>query len=92
MDGLSRRLSAAIVTGSALPAMAMAAPGAGGAGGRGPAPVATAPAPITIVINGAPGQSEEAIADLVARKLRELGIGALGGNSPSFADRPDWED
>lgn len=88
MDSLSRRLTAAIVTGSALPGMAMAAPGAGG---RGPAPVATAPAPITIVINGAPGQSEETIAELVARKLRELGLGGPGPDSPSFADRPDWE-
>ena len=88
MDSLSRRLTAAIVTGSALPGMAMAAPGPGA---RGPAPVATAPAPITIQIYGAPGQSEETIADLVARKLRELGIGGAGPASPSFADRPDWE-
>lgn len=90
MDGLSRRLSAAIVTGSVLPAMAMAAPGAGAAGGRAPASI-TGPAPITIVINGAPGQSEATIADLVARKLRELGIGAPVAGSPTFADRPDWE-
>ncbi|WP_294275791.1 phage tail tape measure protein [uncultured Sphingomonas sp.] len=88
MDSLSRRLTAAIVTGSALPGMAMAAPGAGG---RGPAPVAAAPAPITIQIYGAPGQSEQTLAELVARKLRELGIGGPGPDSPSFADRPDWE-
>jgi len=88
MDSLSRRLTAAIVTGSALPGMAMATPGAGG---RGPTPVATAPAPITIQIYGAPGQSEETIAELVARKLRELGLGGPGPDSPSFADRPDWE-
>lgn len=88
MDSLSRRLTAAIVTGSALPGLAMAAPNAGG---RSPAPVASAPAPITIQIYGAPGQSEETIAELVARKLRELGIGGPGPDSPSFADRPDWE-
>ncbi|MGW8136860.1 phage tail tape measure protein [Sphingomonas zeae] len=92
MDGLSRRLSAAIVTGSALPAMAMAPPGAGAPAGRGAAPIATAPAPITINIYGAPGQSEERLADLFAQKLRELGLAAPGGNSPSFADRPDWEE
>ncbi|WP_061778835.1 phage tail tape measure protein [Sphingomonas sanguinis] len=90
MDGLSRRLSAAIVTGSALPAMAMAAPGPGGTGGRASAPIAS-PAPITIQIYGAPGQSETTIADLIARKLRELGIGAPVAGSPTFADRPDWE-
>ena len=88
MDGLSRRLSAALVTGSALPAMAMAATGAGGANASG-SPIA-APAPISIQIYGSPGQSEEMIADLVARKLRELGVGAPP-DSPSFADRPDWE-
>ena len=88
MDSLSRRLTAAIVTGSALPVMAMATPGTGG---RGLASVASAPAPITIQIYAAPGQSEETIADMVARKLRELGLGAPGPDSPSFADRPDWE-
>ena len=91
MDSLSRRLSAAIVTGSALPAMAMAAPGTGGAGGRGATPIAAGLPPITFVINAAPGQSEEAIAEMVARKLRELGIAAPGAGSPSFGDRPDWE-
>lgn len=89
MDSLSRRLTAAIVTGSALPAMAMAAPGAGGAGGRGAAPIV--PAPVIIKIYGAPGQSEEALGDIVARKLREVGIGASSPASPSFADRPDWD-
>lgn len=90
MDGLSRRLSAAIVTGSALPAMAMAAPGAGGPGGRAPASIA-APTSITIQIYGAPGQSEAAIGEQVKRQLRELGIGAPVAGSPTFADRPDWE-
>ncbi|MGO1304666.1 MAG: phage tail protein, partial [Sphingomonas parapaucimobilis] len=90
MDSLSRRLSAAIVTGSALPAMAMAAPGTGGAGAGSPS-AAMAPASITFQIFGAPGQSEEAIAELVERKLRELGIGRPGPDSPSFGDRPDWE-
>ena len=80
-----------IVTGSALPAMAMAAPGTGGAGGRGATPIAAGLPPITFVINAAPGQSEEAIAEMVARKLRELGIAAPGAGSPSFGDRPDWE-
>ncbi|MFN3675427.1 MAG: phage tail tape measure protein [Sphingomonas pseudosanguinis] len=91
MDSLSRRLSAAIVTGSALPAMAMAAPGSGGAGSRGVTPIAAGLPPITFEIYGAPGQSEEAIAEVVARKLRELGIVAPGAGSPSFGDRPDWE-
>ena len=90
MDSLSRRLSAAIVTGSALPAMAMAAPGTGGTGAGSPSAV-TAPASISIQIFGAPGQSEETIAELVERKLRELGIAAPGPASPSFGDRPDWE-
>jgi len=88
MDSLSRRLTAAIVTGSALPGMALAAPGAGG---RGPAPVAAAPTSIVVQIYGAPGQSEEALGDIFMRKLRELGFGVPGPDSPSFADRPDWE-
>ena len=89
MDSLSRRLSAAIVTGSAIPSMAMAAPGA--PGGRGtPAPM-MAPAPITINVHGAPGQSEQALAEAVAREVAKVMGQQRATSFASFADTPDWE-
>jgi TP901 family phage tail tape measure protein len=88
MEGLSSRLSKAIVTGSALPVMAMAAPagaapaGQGGAGGS----------RYEIHIHQQPGQSPQdlarAIADELDRRERDAAARARG----TMADRPEWED
>ncbi|WP_239017918.1 phage tail tape measure protein [Sphingomonas aracearum] len=92
LDGLSRRLSAAIVTGTAAPALAIGAPAAGPPGNdNGRAPAAQ-PAPIVIKIYGAPGQSEEQLGEIVARKLGEAQRQKTAGQYAAFADRPDWED
>ena len=88
MDRLSSRLTAAIVGGSAIPAMAMGAQ-AGSAGAS--AGAARAASSYTIHINQQPGQDAQALARAVADELdrRERETSARGRSA--FADRPDWE-
>lgn len=79
LHGLSRRMTGAIAVGAM----------AGGAGSAGAAARAAPPAPITIIVQGAPGQSEEKIAQIVARKLAEAQAGATRNRS-TFADEDDF--
>lgn len=89
MDRLSRRLSLAIVTGSAVPALAMAAPAAaspaGGLGGTAGART------YNITINQQPGENAQDLARLFANELdrRERETAARGRSS--YGDTPDWE-
>ena len=89
MDSLSRRLSSAIVTGTAVPALAMASPaaaasaaGAGNAGGG---------RTYNITINQQPGENAQDLARAVADELdrRERETAARGRSS--YGDTPDWE-
>ncbi len=92
MDRLSRRLSAAIVTGAAAPALASGAP-AGGPGSPGAGSGTMPPIAISITITGAPGQSEQRLAELVGNKVAEAMRSVQPSSSAaSFADRPDWDD
>jgi TP901 family phage tail tape measure protein len=89
MDRLSTRLSNAIVTGSAIPALAMAstagaAPATAGAAGM-------APRSYTIHINQQPGQDAQALARAVADELDRREREDAARSRSSFADRPDWE-
>jgi len=89
MDRLSSRLSSAIVTGSALPALAMA--GSAGAGPNSTGSSGAGARSYTIHINQQPGQDGQALARAVADELdrRERETAARGRSS--FVDTPDYE-
>jgi hypothetical protein len=89
MDRLSSRLSSAIVTGSAIPALAFAAsPGAAAS----PAGSATAaPRTVTIHIHQQPGQDGQALARAVADELDRRERETAARSRSAFADTPDWE-
>lgn len=80
LHGLSRRMTGAIAIGS----MAGAGAGAAGAAARG-----GVPASINITINGAPGQSEEKIAQLVRSEVTKALAGATR-NRAIFADEDEF--
>ncbi len=89
MDRLSRRLTSAIVTGSAIPALAM-----GGAAGAASAPAgaaSTAPRSYTFHINQQPGQDAQALARAVADELDRRDRETTARRRSSFADTPDYE-
>ncbi|KQO07867.1 phage tail tape measure protein [Sphingomonas sp. Leaf242] len=91
LDSLSRRMTAAIAVGTAVPAMATGVPAGGPSNGlRASAPLA-APAPITIKVYGAPGQSAEDIAKAVRDALAEHQREQAANGRSAFADKPDWE-
>jgi TP901 family phage tail tape measure protein len=89
MDRLSSRLTAAMVTGSAIPAMAVAGAGstasasAGNAGASSPSYV--------IHINQQPGQDSQALARAVADELDRRDRETAARGRSSFADTPDYE-
>lgn len=90
MDSLSNRLSKAIVTGSAIPALAM---GAVPAGAITASPAGAAPAARTynITINQLPGQDGPALARAVADELDRREREAAARTRSSYADPVDWE-
>lgn len=88
MNRLSSRLTAAVVGGSAIPALAMAAP-AGGAGAAGTAGAATRS--YTIHINQQPGQDAQSLARAVADELDRRDRESAARGRSSMADTPDWE-
>jgi TP901 family phage tail tape measure protein len=88
MDRLSTRLTAAIVGGSAIPALAMGAP-AGGAASAGSAGVAQRS--YTIHINQQPGQDAQALARAIADELDRRDRESAARGRSSMADTPDWE-
>jgi TP901 family phage tail tape measure protein len=91
LERLSRRMTAAIAAGAvAAPAFAGGGGGAPGSGSNASRP-SLAAAPITIQIYGAPGQSEQRIAEEVRRVLEQERRGEAAARQSSFADRPDWE-
>lgn len=90
MDTLSRRLSKAIVTSASAPALAMGTSATANGSTPGSGPIASS-APITIQIYGAPRQSEEALGEIVARKIAEIQRQQTATRSGSFADTPDWD-
>lgn len=92
VDTVAKRLTSAMALGTIAPSMAMATPGmpAGGAAGTGGGHGLRA-APITIHIHGTPGQSEEALGEIVARKIAEIQRQQTPTRSGSFADTPDWD-
>lgn len=89
MDSLSRRLSSAIVTGTAVPALAMASPAAA-TSSAGAGSVAGART-YNITINQQPGENAQDLARLVADEIdrRERETAARGRSS--YGDTPDWE-
>ncbi len=89
MDRLSSRLTSAIVTGSAIPALAMA--GAAGAAPASPGAVSTAPRSYTIHINQQPGQDAQALARAVADELDRRDRETAARRRSSYADTPDYE-
>ncbi|MBB3877910.1 phage tail tape measure protein [Sphingomonas pseudosanguinis] len=92
VDSVAKRLTSAMALGTIAPGLAMAAPGAPGAGGAEGTSAMAARAPrITIVVQGAPGQSEQRLAELVAIEVAKVTGQSVAGNVSSFADIPDWE-
>ncbi|WP_234387480.1 phage tail tape measure protein [Sphingomonas sp. STIS6.2] len=89
MDRLSSRLTSAIVTGSAIPALAMG--GAAGAAPASPGTVSAAPRSYTIHINQQPGQDAQALARAVADELDRRDRETAARRRSSFADTPDYE-
>ncbi len=89
MDRLSSRLTSAIVTGSAIPALAMG--GAAGAAPASPGTVSAAPRSYTIHINQQPGQDAQALARAVANELDRRDRETAARRRSSFADTPDYE-
>ncbi len=89
MNRLSSRLSSAIVTGSAIPALALAGtspaaatPAAAGAGGS---------RTYNIKIVQQPGQDGQALARAVADEIDRRERESAARSRSAFADRPDWE-
>ncbi|WP_347092572.1 phage tail tape measure protein [Sphingomonas parapaucimobilis] len=92
VDTVAKRLTSAMALGTIAPGLAMAAPGAGGSGGAGgTGAMAARAAPITIVVQGAAGQSEQRLAELVAIEVAKVTGQQRTGGFASFADTPDWE-
>ncbi len=89
MDRLSSRLTSAIVTGSAIPALAMG--GAAGAAPASPGAASVAPRSYTIHINQQPGQDAQALARAVADELDRRDRETAARRRSSFADTPDYE-
>ena len=81
LHGLSRRMTAAMAVGATAGAVGAPAAAAGGGG--------SAPAPITIIVQGAPGQSEEKIAQLVAQALAKAQAGT-SRNRGTYADQDEF--
>ena len=90
MDRLSSRLSAAIVTGSAIPALAMASPAAAGRNGHVQAP---APAGDTYIVHFHPsaGMDERALFDMFERWQAQQQDQKAARTRSSYADPVDWE-
>jgi TP901 family phage tail tape measure protein len=90
MNRLSSRLSAAIVTGSAIPALALSAPAAAGRNASGPAP---APAGDTYIAHFHPsaGMDERALFDMFERWQAQQQDQKAARTRSSYADPVDWE-
>ena len=89
MDSLSSRLTAAMVTGSAIPAMAMA-----GSAGTASTPAGNAGVSsrsYVIHINQQPGQDSQALARALADELDRRDRETAARGRSSFADTPDYE-
>lgn len=89
MDRLSSRLTAAMVTGSAIPAMAVA-----GSANTPSAPAGNAGASsrsYVIHMNQQPGQDSQALARAVADELDRRDRETAARGRSSFADTPDYE-
>lgn len=91
IDGLSKRLTAAMAVGAALPSIAAPA-SAGAASSETGASAARAPAPITIQIYQQPGQDARALAALVRAELMLAQREEAAKKRSSFADQQDWSD
>ena len=89
MDRLSSRLTSAIVTGSAIPALAMAG-GAGAASGAA-GNLGAASRSYTIHINQQPGQDAHALARAITDELDRRERETAARSRSSFADTPDYE-
>nr|WP_302675890.1 phage tail tape measure protein [Sphingomonas faeni] len=89
MDSLSSRLTAAMVTGSAIPALVMS--GAAGAASIPSAAASAAPRSYTIHIHQQPGQDSQALARAVADELDRRDREKAARRRSSFADTPDYE-
>lgn len=88
---LSRRMTAAIAVGAAMPAMAGAAVGTGAL----PATAAGAGAGgdrYEIHLHAAPGQDEAKLMEMLERKLEEIERRKAAKARSSFADKQDWSD
>jgi hypothetical protein len=91
LDNLSRRMTAAIAVGTAVPAMATGIPaGAGSSAARAALPVGSS-APVTINIYGAVGQTPEDLAKAVRAEWDRLQREQTANGRSTFADKPDWE-
>jgi len=91
LDNLSRRMTAAIAVGTAVPAMATGVPaGAGSSATRAAMPIGSS-APVTINIYGAAGQAPEDLAKAVRAEWDRLQREQTANGRATFADKPDWE-
>lgn len=92
LHGLSRKMTGAIAVGAmatSVPASASAGSGGAPGGSRQAAARAAPIPPISIIINGAPGQDEQALAQLVAKKVSEA-LAGHGGSRGTYADQDEF--
>ncbi|AOH83631.1 phage tail tape measure protein [Sphingomonas panacis] len=91
IDRLSKRLTAAMVVGAALPAVATAASGQVGAQARQTGSVAGGNR-YEIHLHAAPGMDEAKLMEMLQRKLDEIERRDQAKKRSSFADQADWSE
>ena len=91
LDSLSRRMTAAIAVGTAVPAMAAGAPAGATPGTTRGAAALGMSAPVTFNVYGMPGQSAEDIAKACRAEWDKMQREQTANGRAAFADRPDWE-
>jgi len=91
LDALSKRLTAAMIVGASLPAVAAPASAQGAPYPRGPAGAATGDR-YEIHLHAGPGMDEAKLMALLERKLAEIDRRKAASRRASFADAPDWSD
>ncbi len=90
LDSISARMTKAVTSGMAAPALSLAPLAAAAAPGAGTALAAPTLPPIEINIHGAPGQSEQQLAELVGEKVRQALAGFAPRRSNGYGDNADY--
>ncbi len=91
LDALSKRLTAAMIVGASLPAVAAPASAQGAPYPRAPVGAVTGDR-YEIHLHAAPGMDEAKLMALLERKLAEIDRRKAASRRASFADAPDWSD